>query len=188
MKDVVRLRYASGSGQTCFDPEISEWGNPLAWERKYPLVSKVASEERTEGTETSKYLEEYKSTEILLVAASERRLAQTSMRACWGCRTCIKQMLLGEVSGKSHHREWKSRIRKRLKWASILSRMGHVKPCLNLGGPPSKAKYYLLTDSVQVPWGKGEKNPDEGSEIESWNHVLTNSQRAIVKPNDVPLA
>ena len=23
-----------------------------------------------------------------------------------------------------------------------------------------------MTDSVQVPWGKGEKNPDEGSEID----------------------
>ena len=61
--------------------------------------------ELTEGTETSKYLEENKSIEILLVAASERRLDQTSMRACWGCRTCIKQSLLGEASGKSHHRE-----------------------------------------------------------------------------------
>ena len=151
-------------------------------------MSQVASVERTEGTETSKYLEEYKSIEILLVAASERRLVQTSMRACWGCRTPIKGKLLEEVSGKSHHREWKSRIRKRWNWGSILSRMGHVKPCLNLGGPPSKTKYYLLTDSVQVPWGKGEKNPDKGSEIESWNRVLTNSQRAIVKPNGVPLA
>ena len=151
-------------------------------------MSKVACVELTEGTETSKYLEEYKSIEILLVAASERRLDQTSMRACWGCRTCIKQSLLGEASGKSHQREWKSRIRKRTKWASILSRTGHVKPCLNLGGPPSKSKYYLLTDSVPVPWGKGEKNPDKGSEIESWNRVLTNRQRAIVKPDVVPLA
>ena len=50
--------------------------------------------------------------------------------------------------------------------ASILSGTGHEKSCLNLGGPLSKAKYYLLTDSEQVPRGKGEKNPDEGSEIE----------------------
>ena len=151
-------------------------------------MSKVAYVELTEGTETSKYLEENKSIEILLVAASERRLDQTSMRACWGCRTCIKWSLLGEASGKSHHREWKSRIRKRTKWAGILSRMGHEKSCLKLGGPPSKSKYYLLTDSEQVPWGKGEKNPDEGSEIESWNRVPTYSQRAIVKPDGVPFA
>ena len=31
------------------------------------------------------------------------------------------------------------------------SRAGHVKPCLNIGGPSSKAKYYLPTDSEPVP-------------------------------------
>ena len=35
-----------------------------------------------------------------------------------------------------------------------------------MGGPSSKAKYSLLTDSEPVPWGKDEKNPDKGSEIE----------------------
>jgi hypothetical protein len=29
-------------------------------------------------------------------------------------------------------------------------------------GPPHKAKYYLVTDSEEVPWGKGEKNPGRG--------------------------
>ena len=48
----------------------------------------------------------------------------------------------------------------------ILSRTGHVESCLNLGRPLSKAKYSLPTDSEQVPWGKDEKNPDKGSEIE----------------------
>ena len=32
-----------------------------------------------------------------------------------------------------------------------LSRAGHVKSCLNMGGPPSKPKYSLVTDSAQVP-------------------------------------
>ena len=32
-----------------------------------------------------------------------------------------------------------------------LSRTGHEEPCLNLGGPSSKAKYYLTTDSEPVP-------------------------------------
>ena len=40
-----------------------------------------------------------------------------------------------------------------------LSKAGHVKSGLNLGGPPSKAKYSLITDSEPVPRGKGEKNP-----------------------------
>ena len=46
------------------------------------------------------------------------------------------------------------------------SKTGHEKSCLKKGGPSSKAKYYWLTDSEPVPWGKGEKNPDKGSEIE----------------------
>ena len=29
----------------------------------------------------------------------------------------------------------------------ILSRAGHVKSCLNMGGPPSKPKYSYMTDS-----------------------------------------
>ena len=36
----------------------------------------------------------------------------------------------------------------------------------NPGGPSPKAKYYPQTDSVQVPRGKGEKNPGEGSETD----------------------
>jgi hypothetical protein len=35
-----------------------------------------------------------------------------------------------------------------------------------MGGSPSKPKYSYTTDSEQVPWGKGEKNPDKGSEID----------------------
>jgi hypothetical protein len=34
-----------------------------------------------------------------------------------------------------------------------------VKLCMNLSGPPDKAKYSLATDSELVPRGKGEKNP-----------------------------
>ena len=41
-----------------------------------------------------------------------------------------------------------------------------MKSCLNIGGPPSKPKYSLVTDSEQVPWGKGEKYPDKGGEID----------------------
>jgi hypothetical protein len=32
-----------------------------------------------------------------------------------------------------------------------LSKAGHVKSCLKMGGPPSKPKYSLVTDSAQVP-------------------------------------
>ena len=38
-----------------------------------------------------------------------------------------------------------------MRLVSSLSRAGHEKPCLNPGGPPSKAKYELMTDSEVVP-------------------------------------
>lgn len=44
--------------------------------------------------------------------------------------------------------------------------MGHGKSHVNQSRPRDKAKYYCVTDSEPVPRGKGEKNPDEGSEIE----------------------
>ncbi len=60
------------------------------------------------------------------------------------------------------------------------SRAGHVKSCLKMGGPSSKAKYYWLTDSEPVPWGKGEKNPDKGSEIEP-ETVCVQAVRAFLR-------
>ena len=39
-----------------------------------------------------------------------------------------------------------------------------VKLCVNMGGPPSKAKYSLSTDSEPVRRLKDEKHPDKGSE------------------------
>jgi hypothetical protein len=35
--------------------------------------------------------------------------------------------------------------------ARDMSKAGHVKSCLNVGGPPSKPKYSSATDSEQVP-------------------------------------
>ena len=53
-----------------------------------------------------------------------------------------------------------SRVRENLKSPrGIPSNMEHVKLCVNLSGPPDKAKYFLATDSELVPRGKGEKNP-----------------------------
>ncbi len=38
-----------------------------------------------------------------------------------------------------------------VKALASMSRAGHVKSCLNIGGPPSKPKYSSVTDSVPVP-------------------------------------
>ena len=67
-------------------------------------MSQVAWAEQTKGTETSKYLEEKKSTEIPLVVASERGQGQTGMLAYRGCRSGIKGELVGEHSGKGDQR------------------------------------------------------------------------------------
>ena len=53
MKDVLRLRYASGSRQQGFDPRISEWGNPPTVMGRYRLRPGG-----TQGSETSQYLQE----------------------------------------------------------------------------------------------------------------------------------
>lgn len=52
------------------------------------------------------------------------------------------------------------------------SRSGHVLSWLNMGGPPSNPKYYYQTDSELVPWGKGEKDRGERSEIEPETYGL----------------
>ena len=46
--------------------------------------------------------------------------------------------------------------------SGIQSISGHVKSGENTGGPPSKPKYYLMTDSGAVLRRKGEKNPGRG--------------------------
>ena len=51
-------------------------GKPTA--SAVPTSEYIASVEQTQGTETSKYLKEYKSTEIPVVVASEPGLAQTT--------------------------------------------------------------------------------------------------------------
>jgi len=68
------MRKVPGSLQTNFDPRMSEWGNPasISWSSWSEYIGPA---KRTWGTETSKYPEEKKSTEIPLVAASERGLA-----------------------------------------------------------------------------------------------------------------
>jgi hypothetical protein len=48
--------------------------------------------------------------------------------------------------------EGESPVRKILRHPRVSpSTTGHVKPCGNLGGPSSKAKYYPVTDSEPVP-------------------------------------
>ncbi len=67
-----------------------------------------------------------------------------------------------EVSGKVHQRRWESGRWKKEKQDSIQSSARHEKSRMKKWGPSHKAKYYLMTDSEIVPWGKGEKDPGRG--------------------------
>ena len=60
---------------------MPEWGNPPGVMPGRPELNQIGSWEATGGTETSKYPEEEKSTEIPGVAASETGPAQTGARA-----------------------------------------------------------------------------------------------------------
>jgi hypothetical protein len=44
----------------------------------------------------------------------------------------------------------------------VSSRTGHVKPCLNPEGPPSKAKYVLRSIVDKYREGKVKSTPDRG--------------------------
>ena len=50
--------------------------------------------------------------------------------------------------------------------SSIQSSAGPEKSCMNTPAPSGKAKYSWETDSELVPWGKGEKNREQRSEID----------------------
>jgi hypothetical protein len=63
-----------GELATSLDPGVSEWGNP-AGEILSSRTEYIGAAKRTQGTETSKYLQEKKSTEISQVVASEREEA-----------------------------------------------------------------------------------------------------------------
>ena len=91
---------------------------------------------QTRGTETSQYPEEKTSTEIPLVVASESGTGQ------WCAHRKQNGLERPAIAGDSPVC---------VEICGSLSRAGHVKPCLNVGGPPSKPKYSLVTDSEQVP-------------------------------------
>src|SRR5690242_11942935 len=106
----------------------------------------------TQGTETSKYLEEKKTKVIPSVAASESGIAQTKGLAPWGCRTSIWQKFVRRSDLERSGIEGKSPVAKNERMPrGILSTAGHVKPRRNPAGPSAKAKYSLVTDSEAVP-------------------------------------
>ena len=104
----------------------------------------------TQGTEPSKYLEEKKSTEIPKVAASE--MGRSPNQYLYGTGVVGHTISILEIRRKvlgKPAKEGESPVFENRRYGSVyLSTAGHEKPCWNLGGPPSKAKYDLATDSA----------------------------------------
>ena len=63
---------------------MSEWGNPLRLETLASIHEYILYRRNTEGTETSKYLQEKKEKSIPKVVASEIGEAQTKSRNTFG--------------------------------------------------------------------------------------------------------
>jgi hypothetical protein len=97
---------------------MSEWGNPAEVILCHRPAEYIGRGEPTRGIETSKYPQEQKSTEIPLVVASERGIAQTERMQAY--RRCVfgvvgpfgergstpgklQNLSLAEPSGKSGH-------------------------------------------------------------------------------------
>jgi hypothetical protein len=110
-----------------------------------PMPECIGHEERTWRTETSKYPQEKKATAIPSVAASERGWVDGR----------LKRMETRATEGESPVSESQPKPS---------SRPGLVEPGLNMGGPPSKAKYSSTTDSESVRRLNDDKHRDERSE------------------------
>ena len=116
--------------------------------------SSRVSVRQTRRTETSQYPEEEKSTEMSLVAASERDRAQTV--TLWGGGVVGPTYALDEASRSPLERGaidgdspvGKSDVSSVVEFlSSARPEKSGVKP----GGPPSKAKDSCVTDSERVP-------------------------------------
>ena len=55
--------------------------------------------------------------------------------------------------------ERKTRVGENKTRGDTKSTTGHVKPCGKMGGPPSKAKHSLVTDSEEYREGKVKRTP-----------------------------
>ena len=151
-KDVTNYEMSRGAVSTLRSGNIRMWehmqSNDYISQSEY-----IALERATQGTETSKYLEEKKEKSITLVVASETVTAQTSFRTgvvghlIRSYKIALQLNNLERLAGESESlvSEMKQSLR------CILSTAGHEESCRNQRGPSRKAKYSLLTDSEQVP-------------------------------------
>ena len=120
------LRKAPGRRQISFDPEISEWGNP-------PTLRQVSYDEyiviRSERGEV-KHLSTRRKRNQLRFPQQRRAKGEKPIKLCvfqWNALGSATIVGDSPVHERAH--------------IMMTSRARHVKPCLNMGGPSSKAKY-----------------------------------------------
>ena len=151
-KDVTNYEMPRGAVSKLRSGDIRMWEHMQS--NNYISQSEyIALERATQGTETSKYLEEKKEKSITLVVASETVIAQTRLRSgvvghlIRSYKIALQSNNLERLTGEGESpvNEMKQSLR------CILSTAGHEKSCRNQRGPSRKAKYSLLTDSEQVP-------------------------------------
>ena len=122
----------------------------------------------TQGTETSQYLEEKKSTETPSVAASERGPAQTGRDTVRGRGAGVVEWIEpsrsplenGTRAGESPVGDGETSSNR------YPSRVGHVKPGLNRRGPSRKAKHSMTTDSEPSRATERWEEPRPGEDTE----------------------
>ena len=152
MKDVTNYDMLRGAVSTLRSGNVRMWehmqSNDYISQNEHIVLARA-----TQGTETSKYLEEKKEKSITLVVASEKVKAQTRLRSgvvghlIRSYKIALQLNNLERLAGESESLvgEMKQSLR------CILSTAGHEESCRNQRGPSRKAKYSLLTDSEQVP-------------------------------------
>ena len=111
--------------------------------------------------------------------ASESGRGQTKSSNTFGVRTGIIKWNLAEWFGKTNQRMWESCMRKRKHETGIQSTSRHVESAGKTGGPPSKPKYYLMTDSGEYCEGKVKRTPG-GEWKRTWNPMFTSTQSTLM--------
>ena len=158
-----KLRKAAGRSKYPLYPQVSEWGNPLRWRRS------IRSNTEANPENWNILVPGGKENKSDSPSSGDRTGNSPNLYRFGGIGVEGPLTLLSIRNGiflESETTEGDSPVRVTIdNIRGILSRSGHVKSWLKLPGPSGKAKYFWETDSEPVPWGKGEKNPEQGSEI-----------------------
>ena len=132
----------------------------------------------TPGTETSKYREEEKSTEIPRVVASESGRGQTDGSNTVGVRTVKRTSDQAEWCGKANHRRWESCKRKEGRQTVSRVPSGTWNPMGRWGDHPPSLNTTWWPIVEQYCEGKVKRTPG-GEWNRTWNLMFTSTQSTL---------